>query len=113
MDQILAVTEAAITVLQLSWAVLRRNMLLHDRPIEQSAPEHARSVQRRVYVVRKELTQKKLGGFAIDDSCGALTIFAEQNSWSEMVRKHNDPSYSYHLRLFDFLCDRELVVCGT
>ena len=62
-DQIISVSEAAITVPNLSGSAIRRNMLLHDSPSKTIAPEHCRSVMRRVRHVRKNLTAKQLGGF--------------------------------------------------
>jgi hypothetical protein len=46
------------------------------------------------------LTKKRLEGAEIDDSFGSLTALCESNDWRELVRKHNDPDDSYHLRLF-------------
>ncbi len=119
MHQILAVTEAAITAPQLSGAVFRRNMLPFDSPTKQIALEHACAVQRSVYAVSKELTQRQYVGLAVNDFFGAFTVFAEQNAWSEMmhkhnkcksttmltvlqVQKHNNAHGSYHLCLFEF-----------
>ncbi len=57
MDQILAVTEVAITVPQLSGSVSHASQL-SDSPTEQIAPAQARAVQRRVYAILEELMLK-------------------------------------------------------
>ena len=64
-----------------------------------------RCVERRVYSVCKELrvTKQQVDGFELDDSFGSLTEFSDSKLFSTLLRKHNDPEDSYHLRLFEFL----------
>ena len=38
----------------------------------------------------------------VADSFGALSVLAEQNRWSDLVRKHNDKDDPYHLQLLEF-----------
>ncbi len=96
-DQIISVSEAAITI--------RKNMLLHDSPSKTIAPEHHRSVMRRVRHARKDLTAKQLGGFIIADNFkfGSLTEFSNRSMWSEAVRKHKDPAMDFHVSLYDYV----------
>ncbi len=64
-EQIISLSEAVITVPNLSGSTIRRNMLLHDSPTCPSktiGAEHSRSVMRRVRHARKNLTTKQLGG---------------------------------------------------
>ena len=91
-EQIIALSEAAITAPNLSGSVIYRNMLLHDSPTKTIGAEHSRSVMQRVRHARKNLTTKQLGGFMIADSFGSLTEFCIRSSWSELVRKHKDPA---------------------
>ncbi len=100
-DQIIAVTDAAITAPQLSGTVIRKNMQLADGPSKNNNVSPQQSVQRHVYAVSKHLTKKQLNGY---DSFGALIVWCERNhdEWHELVRKHNDPADSYH-HLFDFV----------
>jgi hypothetical protein len=78
-------------------------MQLADSPSKKIEAKYLQSVQRRVYTVRKQLMKKLLNGAEIDDSFGALTALCERNYWRELVRKHNDPDDSFHLRLFYFV----------
>ncbi len=48
------------------------------------------------------MQQQMLQGEAVDDKFGSVTTFAEENRWSERVRKHNDADDPYHLKLFEF-----------
>jgi hypothetical protein len=93
-------SEAAITAPNLSGSAIRRNMLFHDSPSKTIGAEHSRSVMRRVRHARKNLTTKQLGGFMIADSFWSLTEFCIRSSWSELVRKHNDPAIDYHVSLY-------------
>ncbi len=104
-DQIISLSEAAITVPNLSCSAVRRNMLLpvHDSPSKTIGAEHSRSVMRRVRHARKNLTTKQLGGFMIADSFGSLTKFCIRNSWPELVRKHNDLAIDYHVSLYEYV----------
>jgi hypothetical protein len=70
MDQILTVKKDATTAPQLSRAVICRNMLLHNSPTKEITPDHARTVQRRVYAVLKELTQN----FGVRNSSAVLLL---------------------------------------
>ena len=76
-DQLISLSEAAITAPNLSSSAIRRNMLLHDSPSKTIAPEHSRSVMRRVRHARKDLTAavRQLGGFIFGDNFGSLTEF--------------------------------------
>jgi hypothetical protein len=101
MDQILTVKKAATTAPQLSRAVICRNMLLHNSPTKEITPEHARTVQCPASCLRcpqgvdsEFWSQKQLCCLAINESFGALTVYAEQNAWSDMVCKHDNPHYS-------------------
>ena len=47
--------------------------------------------------------QKAAGRIRANDSFGSFTVFSENNLFSALKRKHNDPSDAYHLRLFDFV----------
>jgi hypothetical protein len=64
--------------------------------------KHARKIQLLAYKERKKVQQQMLQGAAVDDKFGSLTSFAEENRWSELVRKHNDEDDPYHLKLFEF-----------
>jgi hypothetical protein len=37
------------------------------------------------------------------DNFGSLTEFCIRSSWSELVRKHNDPAIDYHLPLYEYV----------
>jgi hypothetical protein len=102
-EQIISLSEAAITAPNLSGSAIRRNMLLHDSPSKTIAPEHRRSVMRRVRHARKNFTAKQLGGFIIADNFGSLTEFCNRSVWSEAVRKHNDPAIDFHVSLYDYV----------
>ena len=39
----------------------------------------------------------------IADNFGSLTEFCMRSSWSEVVRKHNDPALDYHVSLYDYV----------
>jgi hypothetical protein len=39
----------------------------------------------------------------IADNFGSLTKFCMCSSWSEVVRKHNDPAIDYHLSLYEYV----------
>jgi hypothetical protein len=113
-EQIISLSEAAITVLNLSGSAIRRNMLLHDTTHDDDSPimtigaEHSRSVIRRVRYASKNLTTKHLGGFMIADRFSSLTEFCIRSPWSELVRKHNDPAIDCHLPLYEYVvigCD--------
>ena len=101
-EQMIAIREAAITAQQLSAAMLRRNMTMHDSLTKTIAPEHLRSFRHQVYRTRKALGAKQLKGFELNDSFGKMEEFADTNLWSELVRRHNDPVDSYHIDLHDF-----------
>jgi hypothetical protein len=76
-------------------------MLTHDSPTKTIGPEYERKFRRLVYKEHKKVHQQMLQGAAVDDKLGSLTTFAEGNSWSELVRKHNDADDPYHLKLFE------------
>jgi hypothetical protein len=101
-QQILSIQQAARTAPGVSAAQLRRNMLTHNSPTKTIGPEHARKIQRIVLKEHKKVMEEQLQGAAVDDSFGSLSVFAEENRWSEMVRKHNYPDNSYHLKMFEF-----------
>ena len=88
-EQIISLSETAITAPNLSGSAIRRNMLLHNSPTKTIGAEHSRSVMRRVRHARKDLTAKQLGGFIIADNFGTLTEFCNRSVWAEAVRKHN------------------------
>ncbi len=44
-----------------------------------------------------------LQGAAADDSFRALAAIVGENSWSKLMRKHNDPDDSFHVMLFEFV----------
>jgi hypothetical protein len=96
------VKEAAKTAPTLSGAALRRNLGDHDSPEKKIAPSLKRSVQHIVYKVRKDMGAKHLGS-ETDDSFGTLLQFAQDNNFSELLSKHNDPEDPYHFDLFQFL----------
>ncbi len=66
-EQIISLSEAAVTVLNLSAAVIRRNLLMHDSPTKTIGVEHRQSVCRRVRRARKNMTAKRLGCVIMDD----------------------------------------------
>ena len=82
----IAIREAAITALQLSAAMLRRYMTMHDSPTKTIVPEHLRIFRHQVYRTRKALGVKQLKGFELNDSFGKMEAFADTNFWSELVR---------------------------
>ena len=51
----------------------------------------------------KKMTKRQLDSYELNDSFGSLTVFAEINLISTLMRKHNDPEDPYHFRLFDFV----------
>ncbi len=89
-DQIISLSEAADTAPNLSEAVIRRNLLMHDRPTKTIGVQHRESVRRRVRHARKNMTTKQLGGVIMDDCFGAFTEFCSRRAWPELVRKDND-----------------------
>ena len=96
------IKEAAKTAPTLSGVAIRRNLGDHDSPEKKIAPSLKRSVQHIVYKVRKDMGAKHLGS-ETDDSYGNLLQFAQDNNFSELLSKHNDPEDSYHFDLFQFL----------
>ncbi len=54
-EQMVAIRDAVVTALQLSAAMLRRNMQLHDSPTKTIQAEHMRSFQHQVYSASKKL----------------------------------------------------------
>ncbi len=71
-EQIVAIRDAVVTEHQLSAAMHRRNMQMHDSPTKTIPAEHMRSFQHQVYGASKKLCAKQLKGFALDDSYGKL-----------------------------------------
>ena len=102
-DQIISVSDAVVATPAVSGAVLRRNMLMHDSLTKSNPAERTRSVQHRVYKVRKELTQKQLDGLVVSYSFGDLSSFTRRNVFSELLGRHNDPEDAYHLPLYDLV----------
>jgi hypothetical protein len=102
-NQIISLTEAAVTAPNLSAAVIRRNMLLHESPTKTISVQHRHSVTRRVRCARKNMTAKQLGCVIMEDSFGGLTDFCSSRTWPELVRKHHDPMDDYHLPLNDYV----------
>jgi hypothetical protein len=39
----------------------------------------------------------------IADNFESLTDFCMRSSWSEVVRKHNDPAIDYHVSLYEYV----------
>ncbi len=98
----------------LSGSVIRRNMLLHDSPTKTIGAEHSRCVMQRVRHARKNLTTKQLGGFMIVDSFRSMMEFCIRSSWSELVRKHNDPAIDNDVPLYEYVViGYELIAEGT
>ncbi len=64
-DQIVAIRDAVVTAHQLSAAMLRRNMEMHDSPTKTIPAEHMLSFQHQVYRARKKLCAKQLKGFTV------------------------------------------------
>jgi hypothetical protein len=78
--------------------------MLHDSLIKTIGAEHSRCVIRRIGHARKNLMTKQLCGFMIADSlAGSLTEFCICSSWSELVRKHNDPAIDYDVSLYEYV----------
>jgi hypothetical protein len=98
----LAIRDAVVTAPQLSAAMLRRNMQMHDSPTKTIQAEHMRSFQHQVYRARKKSSAQQLKGFNLDDSYSKLQDFAHCHLWSTLVRRHNDPEDGYHIGLHDF-----------
>ncbi len=101
-QQMVAIRDAVVTALQLSAAMLRRNMEMHESPTKTIPAEHMLSFQHQVYRYRKKLCDKQLKGFALDDSYGKMQEFADCHLWSTLVRRHNDPEDDYHIGLHNF-----------
>ena len=88
-DQIISVSEAVVSAPTASGATLRRNMLMHGSPSKTIPAERVRSVQNRVYTVRKALTRKQLQTVSdVSDGFGDLASFLQRNNFSELVRRH-------------------------
>ena len=102
-QQIVSLVEAVKTAPTLSGPVLRRNLCDHNSPTKTMPVELERCVERRVCSCRKDMTKKQLDGYALTDSFGSLTVFSENNLFSALMRKHNDPEVAYHFRLFEIL----------
>ncbi len=100
-DQIISLSEAAITAPNLSGSAIRRNMLLHDSPTKTIGAEQSRCVMRRVRHALKNLTTKQLCGFMIANSFCSLTEFCTRSSWSELVCKYNDPAIDFHVSFYE------------
>ena len=101
--EINSVVEAVKTAPTMPGSEIRRNLLDHDSPTKSIPDKLKRCVERRVYSARKNMTKKQLDGYKLTDSFGSLTVFSEINLFSTLMRKHNDPEYAYHFRLFDFV----------
>ena len=101
--EINSVVEAVKTAPTMPGSEIRRNLLDHDSPTKTIPVKLKRCVERRVYSARKNMTKKQLDGYELNDSFGSLTVFAEINLFSTLMRKHNDPDDAYHFRLFDFV----------
>jgi hypothetical protein len=115
-NQIILLTEAAVTAPNLSAAVIRRNMLMHESPTTTISVQHRHGVTRRVRPASKNMTAKQRGGVIMDDCFGALTDFCSSRKWPELGRKHNDPTDDYHLPLYycvvighELLAERDIV----
>ena len=102
-EQIVSVVEAIKTAPTLSGAVLRRNLLDHESQTKTIPAQLKRCVEGLVYSAWKDMTKKQADGFELDDSFGSLTVFSEQNVFSALMRKHDDPADAYNFRLFDFV----------
>jgi hypothetical protein len=76
-EQMIAIRDAVVTAPQLSAAMLRRNMQLHDSPTKTIPAEHMSSFQHQVYRASKTLCAQQLKGFNLDDSSGKLQEFAD------------------------------------
>jgi hypothetical protein len=76
----LAIRVAVVTAPQISAAMLRINMTMHDSPTKMIPPEHFRSflsLRHQVYRTRTELSSKQLKGFDLDDSFFKMQEFAD------------------------------------
>jgi hypothetical protein len=91
-QQIVAVQEAVRTAPGVSASQLRRNMLLHNSLTKTIVPQNSHSfyciVQNEHKLIRE--AQLHVQRAVVADRFGELTVLAEQNRWSELVRKHND-----------------------
>jgi hypothetical protein len=103
MKQIINIQEAAIVNPRASGAELCRNMMLLDSPTKTFEGKDKRSVQRAVTVVRKHVVTLQASAAPDKDCYGAYSKFAGTNRWSELLAKHNDPAYPYHLSLYDYV----------
>jgi hypothetical protein len=65
-EQIISLSEAAVTVPNLSAVVIRRNLLMHDSPTKTIGVEHRQSVCSSVRRARKNMTAKQLGSVIMD-----------------------------------------------
>jgi hypothetical protein len=61
------------------WGSRRCRDPTDDSPTKKTAPEHACAVQRSIYAVYKQLTQKQLDGLVINNSYRVLTVFADNS----------------------------------
>ncbi len=94
--QIISLSEAEVTVPNLSAAVIRRNLLMHDSPTKTIGVQHRQSVCRSVRCACKNMTAIMDYGFgAMDYDFGALTEFCSRRAWPELVCKHKDQTNDY------------------
>jgi hypothetical protein len=107
----ISLSEAAVTAPNLSAAVIRRNLLMHESPTKTIGVQHHHSVSRSVRRACKNMTAKQLGSVIMDDCFGA-TDFCSRRAWPELVHKHNDPTDDYHLSLYeDVVIEHEMIAC--
>jgi hypothetical protein len=73
---------------------LLKNLLTHNSPTKTIGQKAlAQDPVHRLHGTQ-EVIEHQLQEAAVDDKLGSLVSFAEDNSWSELVLKHNDPDDS-------------------
>ncbi len=77
-EQIISLSEAAVTVQNLSAVVIRRNLLMQDSQTKTISVQHRQSLSRRVRRARRNMTAKQLGSVIMDDSFGVLRDFCSR-----------------------------------
>jgi hypothetical protein len=101
-EQMVAIRDAVVTVLQLSAAMLCRNMQMHNSPTKTILADHMSSFQHQVFSASKTLCAQQLKGFSLNDSNCNLQEFVDCHLWSTLVHRHNYPEDVYHIGLHNF-----------